>query len=575
MTVSNRWQRDRVSPLELQLDPDNPRFELTSRSQDEILLHLLRDHDVITLARSIAEAKELWPTETILTYFDGKQHVVLEGNRRTAACKVLLNPEILPEAAHDLLPQIPLIDDETRDNISKVEVCFDYDRERGDPIVANIHAVIQRRSWSLVSRMRYVHREFKKSKNPQEIAKFLKIDLKTVKLLLRGREALHIAIHGSQWTDEERAILYKDDQVDHDPFLRAVLSPSVERHFGQPMFFDDGRANRLGFVNLDQMVGVVARHTLIAQRRETDDKFSKGDSIEDYLRRTWPIADRVNDVGPSPGKDPDLFDLNRPAGGPSLYTPPNRETEGGKRPPRPTPGAEPTGGLPELPITPALSKDVPPDGSGDGLNGSHVEPETSPLTISAHPTPSDQPPSPVPGNTSDEPKPDAATPSPLPPIQKPKPLLLLEDIRCLREDIRLKQLTYELTQLSAGKNNLTSFRLSLFMLMRALLEWALVYHYDQINIPCRDDKGQHFPIGKLVGMASTRTDVFPGNKKLSERAGTIASHWLKDLNWNSHNDMGNWSFERLQSIAGDLRPILRFILMDAAYEDSPEQDVKV
>ena len=109
--------------------------------------------------------------------------------------------------------------------------------------------------------------------------------------------------------------------------------------------------------------------------------------------------------------------------------------------------------------------------------------------------------------------------------------------------------------------------------MRALLEWALVYHYDKIGVMCRDGKGQHFAIGKLVDVASTRADVFPDNKKLSDRAGTIASHWLKDLHWNSHNDMGNWSSERLQNIAGDLRPILRFILMDAIYENSPEKAV--
>ncbi|CUW41657.1 protein of unknown function [Magnetospirillum sp. XM-1] len=491
------------------------------------------------------------------------------------AAKVLLNPEILPEAAHDLFRQIPAIDDETRNNISKVDVCFDYDRERGDPIVANIHAVIQRRAWSLVSRMRYVHREFKKSKNPQEIAKTLKIDLKTVKQLLRGREALHIAIHGNVWAEDEKAILYSDDYVDHEPFLRAVLSQSVERHFGQPMFFDDGRPNRFGFGYLDQMVGVVARHTLIAQRRETDDKFSKGDSIEDYLRRTWPIGERVNDVGPSPGKDPDLFDLNRPAGGPSLYTPPNKEVDGGKRHPKPIPSAELLDGQPELPITPASHKDIPLDGPEDSVNGNHVKPETPPPAISAHPPPADQTSlTSASVDISDAEKPDTALPSQMPPVQKPKPLLLLEDIRCLRDDDRLEQLTYELAQLSAGKNNLTSFRLSLFMLMRALLEWALVYHYDQIKLPCRDDKGQHFPIGKLVGMASTRTDVFPDNKKLSERAGTIASHWLKDLHWNSHNDMGNWSFERLQNIAGDLRPILRFILMDAVYDDSPEKEAK-
>ncbi len=569
MTGMNGWQRDLVSPLDLQLDPDNPRFELTTRNQDAILAHLLRDHDVITLAKSIAEAKQLWPTETILTYFDGKQHIVLEGNRRTAACKVLLNPEILPDIAQDLIQQIPIIDDETRRNISKVDICFDYDRERGDPIVANIHAVIQRRAWSLVSRMRYVHREFKKSKNPQEIAKTLKIDLKTVKLLLRGREALHIAIHGNTWTDEERTILYNDDQIDHDSFLRAVLSPSVERHFGQPMFFDDGRANRIGFVYLEKMVGIVARHTLIAQRLETDDKFSKGDSIEEYLRRTWPIRERVNEVAPSAGKDPDLFDLNKPAGSASLYTqPPNKGTGGWQRPHVEGTSVSSPHTQVEPPVASARPMKEALEFPGDDENGNAAKSETLGQTTISGPSPQQ---SPISSPPFSEPKVDTPASSSITPIQKPKPPQLLEDIRCNRDDDRLKQLTYELTQLSTTKNNQMSFRLSLFMLMRALLEWSLVYHYDQIKVACRDEKGQHFAIGKLVDIASTRAGIFPDNKKLSERASTIASHWLKDLHWNSHNDMGNWSLERLQNIAGDLRPILRFILMDAVYEDTSEK----
>lgn len=548
MTDSNGWQHDRVSPLKLQLDPDNPRFELATRSQDAILLHLLRDHDVLALAKSIAEAGELWPTETILTYYDGKQHVVLEGNRRTAACKILLNPDILQESAPDLLQEVPTIDAKTRENIEEVNICFDCDRDRGDPIVANIHAVVHRRAWSLVSRMRYVHREFKKSKNPQEIAKTLKIDLKAVKWLLRGREALHIAIYGNKWTDNEKSILYNDDQVDHEPFLRAVLSPSVERHFGQPMFFDDGRANRMGFANLDRMVGVVAQHTLIAQRLETDDRFSKGDSIEDYLKRTWPVRERVNEVPPTPGKTSDLFDLNKPAGGTSYYMlAPNSQVE-------------PLATFPTLGNISSQARD-------DVVSGGHRSAEDPSATTRADPKLMDPiltQPAPV-AATLIESKSESGAPSAAPSFPKPKPPQLLEDIRCLREDVRLKQLTYELAQLTASRNNLTSFRLSLFMLMRALLEWALVYHYDQIDVTCRDDKGQHFAIGKLVDIASTRAGIFPENKKLAERASTIASQWLKDLHWNSHNDMGNWSIERLQNIAGDLRPILRYILMDAAY----------
>jgi len=542
MATSGRWLTDAVSPLELRLDPDNPRFELVTRSQDEILIHLLRDHDLLTLARSIADAKQLWPTETILAAFDGKQYTVLEGNRRTAACKLLLNPEMLPDSVADLRSHIPVIDEEARENLTKVQICYDYDRRRGDPIVANIHAMDQRRSWSLPARMRYVHREFKMGLNPEEIASTLRIDLKTVRQLLRGREALHLAIHGSKWSAREKAILYNDDEIDHEPFLKAVLSPSVERHFGQPMFFDNGQPNRNGFPTLDAVVGMIARHTLISQRFETEYRFGKGDSIEEYLRKAWRIGKRVADASPTAR---DLFDLNKPVGEPSFLE-------------RPSPSSSKEG----------QSQAFKGDQEAGRVRAETV-PDFTPSIAEPPNTETDDgaadPASHVHGGVGSAPVQALSNQTAQKPSQKPKPVLLLEDIRCLRDDFRLEQLTYELAQLGASKANLTNFRFSCFMLMRALLEWALVYHFDQKGITCRDSDGQHFGIGKLVQMANSRPDAFPENKKLSQRAGTIASHWIHDLNWNSHNDMGNWSLDRLQAIAGDLRPILQHILMDATY----------
>jgi len=90
----------------LLLDETNPRFEEQVDSQEAALTAVIRDapSKLINLAKDIARLNSLNPTELPIV-IDGEgegELIVIEGNRRIAALKLLRNPE-LAQAASDSL----------------------------------------------------------------------------------------------------------------------------------------------------------------------------------------------------------------------------------------------------------------------------------------------------------------------------------------------------------------------------------------------------------------------------------------------------------------------------------------
>tara|TARA_R110000787_G_scaffold153979_1_gene267849 strand:- start:1538 stop:2842 length:1305 start_codon:yes stop_codon:yes gene_type:complete len=77
---------------DLLLDPKNPRHPEIS-SQPDLIKHFSRDDRTYALAGDIL-ANGLNPLERLMVYKDGKDYYVLEGNRRTAAVKLLHNPNL-------------------------------------------------------------------------------------------------------------------------------------------------------------------------------------------------------------------------------------------------------------------------------------------------------------------------------------------------------------------------------------------------------------------------------------------------------------------------------------------------
>jgi hypothetical protein len=85
-----------ISPDELYLDPKNPRLtgqEFTVADQTGILRFLWQDKEVSELVDSIAY-NGYWQQEVLFVTRESGKFVVVEGNRRLAAVKLLRSPEI-------------------------------------------------------------------------------------------------------------------------------------------------------------------------------------------------------------------------------------------------------------------------------------------------------------------------------------------------------------------------------------------------------------------------------------------------------------------------------------------------
>jgi hypothetical protein len=90
-----------LSAIDILLDEENPRFAEPVGSQAEAINALLAlgAEKLINLARDIALLGELDPTNPPIVWRSGKKLVVLEGNRRMAALKLLRKPDLAKATA--------------------------------------------------------------------------------------------------------------------------------------------------------------------------------------------------------------------------------------------------------------------------------------------------------------------------------------------------------------------------------------------------------------------------------------------------------------------------------------------
>ena len=90
----------RVNVDQLRFDPENPRLPSTLNKEDEtaVLEYMLEYANILDLMGSIAQ-QGYFPGEALLTIPNPKkneEYFVVEGNRRLAALKLLMHPDLAP-----------------------------------------------------------------------------------------------------------------------------------------------------------------------------------------------------------------------------------------------------------------------------------------------------------------------------------------------------------------------------------------------------------------------------------------------------------------------------------------------
>jgi hypothetical protein len=225
------WKSESFEPKKLQLDTQNPRIEVDSTAtQDEVRLKLLELEDVLDLARAIERNEGLFYGERIIVVEEGNKFVVLEGNRRLAACQMLLNPALVPASYKTRFPKASAA---ARARIRTIAADVSPSRAAAEPILTKRHTEQGAKPWSPVAKMRRANRLIG-THSIEAVAQLLGTSAAQVRKLIRPYRLLKFALDLNCWTADERRVL-EDEKLKTNPYTRfftlADTKAALKVHF--------------------------------------------------------------------------------------------------------------------------------------------------------------------------------------------------------------------------------------------------------------------------------------------------------------------------------------------------------
>jgi len=150
------WKEKQISVNSILLDPQNPRMppKFEPPDQRSLIAELIEHDKVEELARNIAK-NGYFPVESLIVVKEGNKTIVIEGNRRVAALKLLVAPEAAPT---DLIPKFRALSNKTDINkIKTVKVVFAPNREAAAPILMSRHTNEQIERWKPIMKASFYH----------------------------------------------------------------------------------------------------------------------------------------------------------------------------------------------------------------------------------------------------------------------------------------------------------------------------------------------------------------------------------------------------------------------------------
>lgn len=227
------WIAKNFDPNKLLLDTQNPRIEVEAgTTQDQIRQKLLELEDVLGLARAIESNGGLFYGERIICVAEKDKFIVLEGNRRVAACQMLLNPTLIPKS---FKARFPNISPETRAKIQSISSDVSPSRAEAEPILTKRHTEQGAKPWSPVAKMRRANRLLD-NHSIEEVAQLLGTSAAQVRKLVRPYKLLKFALSLNIWTHDERRAL-EDERIKTNPYTRFFTLADTKAAL--KIYFDD------------------------------------------------------------------------------------------------------------------------------------------------------------------------------------------------------------------------------------------------------------------------------------------------------------------------------------------------
>lgn len=190
----SKWIEKPYSVTSLQLDTRNPRLPESDdeRSQRDLIAELVEHEKVHDLAKSIVD-KGFYPVEALIVVEEASKKVVVEGNRRLTALKLLINPDLAPVTDQKkfrlLSERAPLT------QLNKVKVLIAPSRSAAAPIIMGKHTRPQIEGWKPNMRAKFCKQLIDSGMTVHDIADEYAIAPSEISDLLQSHEMYSLACH--------------------------------------------------------------------------------------------------------------------------------------------------------------------------------------------------------------------------------------------------------------------------------------------------------------------------------------------------------------------------------------------
>ena len=150
----SKWKQTTKAATTLLLDQRNPRLlpRTTPATQPELVAEMIEHEDVYAMAKSIAE-RGFFPHELIIAIEDHTRIVVVEGNRRLCAVKLLISPTLAPEDHRSRFKK--LSHKVNIAQIRKLPILIAPSRDAAAPLIQSRHTRTEIEKWEPVMQARF------------------------------------------------------------------------------------------------------------------------------------------------------------------------------------------------------------------------------------------------------------------------------------------------------------------------------------------------------------------------------------------------------------------------------------
>lgn len=223
------WKPGSKNVKALFLDPQNPRIPPGRPLSDSELLEELALHDnVLEIARSIS-TNGFFPTEPLVVIREDGRLLVVEGNRRLAACKLLDDPSAAPLDQRQRFTTMAATTSSA--SLRQLPTVLAPSRESTIPLVISRHTSNQLQPWEPAMQAAFYFRLVQRGLSVEEVAKSFGIEASEVRKSLREHSLYQMACR-LDLDDETVAIVRNPRRFPLTNLGRIFANPKAREFFG-------------------------------------------------------------------------------------------------------------------------------------------------------------------------------------------------------------------------------------------------------------------------------------------------------------------------------------------------------